>query len=63
VVFNGENNVLSIVFFVAFLLIGITIESAPLIVKYTHRKSIKMYHLISKNEDIIFEKLLEHKTT
>jgi hypothetical protein len=62
VVFNGENNVLSIVFFVAFLLIGITIESAPLIVKYTHRKSIKMYHLISKNEDIIFEKLLEHKT-
>lgn len=62
VIFNGENNILSIIFFVAFLLIGITIESAPLIVKYTHRKSIKMYHLISEKEDIIFEKQLEHKT-
>ena len=62
VVFNGENNVLSIVFFIAFLLIGITIESAPLIVKYTHRKSIEAYHLISANEDAVFEKKLEHNT-
>lgn len=61
VIFNGENNILSIVFFIAFLLIGITIESAPLIVKYTHRKSIEAYHLISENEDVVFEKQLEHK--